>query len=73
MEKRRPGTPSKGDRSAITARVPTPHRDVYELAASNCGMPLSDYIALCMAQLHQLDEPDYVYRNRNQAELPLGA
>lgn len=36
-------------------------------------MPLSDYIALCMAQLHQLDEPDYVYRNRNQAELPLGA
>lgn len=73
MAGRRPGTPPKGDRSAITVRVPRTHRELYEQTASEEGLPLSDYIGLLLARAHGLDDPEYVHRNRAQAELPISA
>jgi hypothetical protein len=54
-------------------RVPRDHRVVYEQAARSAGIPLGDYIALSLAQAHELAEPDYVHRNTGQEELPLPA
>ena len=70
---RKPGTRPKGDRSAITVRVPFDHRDVYVQAAARSGMPLSDYVGAVLARAHELAEPAYVHRNKAQQELPLGA
>ncbi len=71
----RPGTVPKGDRSAITVRVPRDHRGVYEQKATELGLPLSDYIGLLLARAHRLEDPEYVHRGRNldQAQLPLSA
>jgi hypothetical protein len=47
---------------------------VYEQAAAEKGLPLSDYIGVLLAHAHDLEEPAYVHRQqRSQAELPLGA
>ncbi|HEX2805234.1 MAG TPA: hypothetical protein VHN80_03590 [Kineosporiaceae bacterium] len=48
---------------------------LYEQAAATAGLPLSDYVAIVLARAHELDEPDYVQRerDRHQVELPLGA
>lgn len=54
-------------------RVPKKHRVVYEQLAEQDGLPLGDYIAKVLARAHELDEPDYLSRNRTQTELPLGA
>ncbi len=69
------GPQPKGDRSAITVRIPKTHRALYERAAVEAGVPLGDYIALALARAHQLEDPEYVYRNRNvnQEPLPLSA
>jgi len=70
-----PGPKPKGDRSPMHVRVPRTHREIYEQGAAKAGMPLGDYIALMLARAHQLDDPDYVHRqhDRAQVELPLGA
>jgi hypothetical protein len=75
MAGRRPGTVPKGDRSAITVRVPRAHRFVYEDEASKLGMALSDYLGLLLARTHGLEDPEYVHRGRNldQVQLRSGA
>ena len=70
MERRKPGPKPKG-LAQITLRVPADHRPCYEAAARDAGLPLSDYIALVLAQAHELPEPAYLRRNRDQGELPL--
>lgn len=69
------GRPTKGTRSAVMARMPVPHREVYEQEAAKAGLPLGDYVVLCMARMHELSEPDYIdrERRRGQEALPLGA
>jgi hypothetical protein len=69
----RRGRQPKGERAQILARVPKPHRHVYEQRAAEQGIPLGDYVALVLAQAHELAEPDYINRDRRQGELPLGA
>ena len=71
--RRKPGTPPKGSREPITTRVPTGHKEVYEQAAIEAGLPLSDYCAVVMAKVHGLAEPEYLKRNRAQQELPISA
>lgn len=69
------GRPTKGPRSAVMARMPVPHREVYEQEAAKAGLPLGDYVALCMARMHELNDPEYIHRDlqRNQEALPIGA
>lgn len=67
------GRPGKGDRIPTMSRLPRGHRAVYEAAARAADVPLGDYIALMLARAHELEEPEYIHRNRDQAELPLGA
>jgi len=75
MRMAKPGRKPKGDRSPMHVRIPRNHRVLYEQAAATAGLPLSDYVAIVLARAHELDEPDYVQRerNRHQVELPLGA
>ncbi len=74
MAGKRRGPDPKGDRSAITVRIPRTHRALYERAASAAGIPLGDYIAAQLARAHELEEPDYVTAwPRRQEALPLGA
>lgn len=56
----RPGRKPKGKRYSHTVRFPEDHRDFYAQAAADQGLPLGDYVALCMARLHDLAEPDYI-------------
>lgn len=53
-------------------RVPKLHKRIYEQAAAAAGLPLGDYVAIALAEAHQLDKPDYVQREQEEA-LPLGA
>jgi hypothetical protein len=69
----RSGPRVKGDRTPMHVRVPRTHRAVYERLAKKAGLPLGDYVALRLAQAHDLDEPEYINRSRQQLELPLGA
>jgi hypothetical protein len=47
----------------------------YEAAAREAGLPLGDYFAVVMAEVHGFGVPDYIQRdlerNRLQEELPL--
>lgn len=56
----KPGRRPKGKRYSHTVRFPEDHRDFYAKAAVDQGLPLGDYVALCMARLHELDEPEYI-------------
>lgn len=69
--RRKPGTRPKGDRSAITCRVPVAHREVIEQAAAEEGMGISDYVALVLARSLGLPDPEFIRRSRDQEELPL--
>lgn len=69
--RRKPGTRPKGERSAITCRVPVSHRGVIEAAAAEAGMGISDYVAMVLARTHGLPDPEFIRRNRDQEELPL--
>lgn len=75
MIKRKPGQQPKGDRAAITVRVPRNHYEVYADAARESGLSLSDYLMSVLAELNELPVPEYVHRDsrRNQEELPIGA
>ncbi len=74
---RKPGTRPRGDRSAITVRVPTEHARVYEQSARDAGYAsLSDYLGALLAREHRLPEPEYIHRpstssNQTRLDLPL--
>lgn len=46
---------------------------LYREHAQALGLPLSDYITAKMAEVHGLDPPAYVGRDRGQLEMPMGA
>lgn len=66
------GPDPKGDREQFTARLPKDHLAIYRAAAARRGMPLTDYLAVKLAEAHELPEPAYVAaqleRQRNRAE-----
>ena len=71
--RRKPGPKPKGDRSAITVRVPSEHARVYEEAAREAGFQsLSDYLCAHLAQGHGLAQPEYLQRpTRASGQEPL--
>lgn len=70
---RRPGPLGKGDRTPMHVRVPRKHREFYEAAAAEAGLPLSDYVAEQLARVHDLDVPEYVNRRSDPGQLALPA
>jgi hypothetical protein len=73
MEKRSKGgrRPKGFVRSQITCRVPANHKPVLEDAARKAGLPLSDYVALVLAEKHDLSMP--TEEDAMQQKLPLTA
>jgi hypothetical protein len=65
--RRKPGPQPKGDRSQITLRLPTDHRELYVVAARTAGLPLSDYLTLVLARAHHLPVPACV-RTKGEPE-----
>jgi hypothetical protein len=54
MEERKTvrGRPRKGNRApTVAAKFPLDHASVYEACAKELGLPLGDFVALCMAEL----------------------
>ncbi|MGL5824014.1 MAG: hypothetical protein ACRCYU_04135 [Nocardioides sp.] len=72
---RKPGQQPKGDRAAITVRVPRTHYQALAESARAEGLTLSDYLNLVISQAHGLDVPSYVHRasERAQEALPISA
>lgn len=64
----RRGRRPKGTRVAFSFKLPKDHRRQYEHLAAARGLPLGDYLALKLAEVHGLDEPDYISR---QDQLPM--
>ncbi len=62
--------PGKGDRAPITVRVPPEHKTRYEAEASRLALPLSDYLALKLAELHGLTRPKWIRLADGQGVLP---
>ncbi|MGH3975023.1 MAG: hypothetical protein ACRDS9_17095 [Pseudonocardiaceae bacterium] len=82
-QRRKPGTPPKGG-DRFTVRTPSDHYSVYDEAAAENGLALSDYVAVVLARVHGLSEPPWIDRERKRAqdrkraqaaqlELPMGA
>lgn len=70
----RMGRRPKGDRLQTTLRVPRTHMEVYRQRAEEAGLPLSDYLAVCLAAGHDLGEQELGYiKPKRQEELPIGA
>ena len=78
------GPDPKGDRTQFTARLPTAHLERYKSEADSCGLALTDYLALKLAEAHNLPEPEYIAgererrrkrdaRRRQREELPISA
>lgn len=78
------GPDPKGDRTQFTARLPTAHLERYKSEAESCGLALTDYLALKLAEAHNLPEPEYIAdererrrkrdaRLRQREELPISA
>lgn len=70
---RSPGRRPKGDRAAICAKLPVDHLAYYRQAAEDLDIPVGDYIALKLAEVHGWPVPDYITINRSQEELPISA
>ncbi len=73
MERRKPGTPPKGRRHAITVRVPDDQWDFYRQTADREGYgSLSDYVCALLAKEHNLRVPEYANHGgaRRQQQLP---
>lgn len=71
--RRKPGTRPKGDRRAITVRVPAEQRPVYEHAAGAAGYDnLSDYVTALLAEHHGLAVPAYARRPEQDVLLEAG-
>jgi len=75
MDRLKPGTRPKGDRRAITVRVPVDQWEEFDAARRIAGYSsLSDYVAALLAEQHGLPVPDYVNRSPALgAMLPLRA
>ena len=58
----RRGRPPKagGRRVQYLTRVPETHADVYAERAADLGLPMTDYIAMRLAQAEGLAVPDYI-------------
>lgn len=70
----RRGRKAKGNRAAISAQVPADQKPLFEEAAREAGLPLTDYIALALARYHGFPDPDYLCpKDKQQVELPISA
>lgn len=67
------GRKPKGVREQIGVRVPVDQKAFYEQAARDAGLPLGDYVAIILAEHHQLDIPSYLTESKNQERLPISA
>lgn len=74
MDTRRakPGQRPKGDRRAITVRVPRDQWDVFDDARKVAGYEsLSDYVVALLAERHDLPVPGYARPSEGEDQLPL--
>jgi hypothetical protein len=70
----RGGRKPKGNRTAISCRVPADQKPLFEEAAREAGMPLGDYVAVILAEHHGFPVPDYLLpQSKGQEELPISA
>lgn len=70
----RGGRKPKGKRAQVTLRIPEDQKPVFEAAAREAGMFLGDYVALVLAQHHDLPAPDYLFpRDKGQEALAISA
>lgn len=71
------GRQSKGPRKFIGVRAPIALAEQMEQAAAEAGLCVSDYVALCMARVHDFDLPILPRASRRtgevQQELPISA
>lgn len=71
----RGGRKPKGDRGQLTLRAPKDHLEFYRLRAAEHGIPITDYLAIVLAQATGLDRPDYLPAEPQleQPKLAIGA
>lgn len=74
QSRRKPGTRPKGERRAITVRVPAGDWSVYETASRAAGFDnLSDYVNAILAQHHDIAVPGWMQKPHPQQEVLLRA
>ncbi|HEY3016257.1 MAG TPA: hypothetical protein VGJ41_14170 [Nocardioides sp.] len=54
------GRRPKGQRTQVSGRLPSAHVEIYMREAARMDLPLTDYMALKLAEIHGLDVPDYI-------------
>lgn len=68
------GRKPKGDRVHLSGKIPTSLKPILEDAADEMGLPLTDYVAVVLAEYHGQPAPTYLKKNQEAQEaLPIGA
>lgn len=67
QQRRKPGTRPRGQRTAISVRVPVDQRSIYEERAAELGIPLSSWVTIKLAEAEGLEVPDYVQEEIRRA------
>lgn len=69
------GRKPKGNRVPISGKIPVTLKPILEDAADDMGLPLTDYVAIVLAEYHGQPEPTYVTKTEttDQEALPIGA
>lgn len=65
---RKRGTRPRGNRSAITVRVPDDQYEIYAKEAATLGIPIGSWVAIQLAQTKHLDIPPYITAEIVKAE-----
>ncbi|MDO8383952.1 MAG: hypothetical protein Q7T17_13375 [Microbacterium sp.] len=60
VERRRRGTRPRGNRTAITARVPDEHYAQYFREAEDLGIPIGSWATIVLAESRGLEIPEYI-------------
>jgi len=69
-----PGRKPKGDRVSIGGKIPSSLKPILEDAADEMGLPLTDYLAVVLAEYHGQPAPTYLTTKQEAQEaLPIGA
>ena len=73
LNKGKRGRKPKGVRVPISGKIPADLKPILDGAAEEAGLPLTDYVALVLAEYHGQPAPSYLEKDKNQEALPMGA
>lgn len=65
------GRKPKGNRAAVSTKVPAEYKPILEAEAARRGMPMCDLMAVLAAEALGLPEPTYLDKNKDPGQMSI--